>query len=173
MNLRLAKEKDLNFIMEMITIVKKHMIENDNDQWDEEYPDMETLRRDIINEDLYTIIEENDCMSIIAINKDQAPEYKNVQWKLDDKSPLVVHRLAVNPKFQGKGVAKTIMSFVDEKANEQNCKSIRLDTYSKNKVAINLYERLGYSIVGEVYFRGKELPFKCFEKIVENKVSIE
>ncbi len=32
MNLRLAKEKDLNFIIEMITIVKKHMIENDNDQ---------------------------------------------------------------------------------------------------------------------------------------------
>ncbi len=32
------------------------------------------------------------------------------------------------------------------------------------------YERLGYSIVGEVYFRGKELPFKCFEKIVENFV---
>ncbi|NFD42781.1 GNAT family N-acetyltransferase [Clostridium botulinum] len=170
MNLRLAKEKDLNFIIEMITIVKKHMIENDNDQWDEEYPDMETLRRDIINEDLYTIIEENNCMAIIAINKDQAPEYKNVQWKLDDKSPLVVHRLAVNPKFQGKGVAKTIMSFVDEKAKEQNCKSIRLDTYSKNKVAINLYKRLGYSIVGEVYFRGKELPFKCFEKIAENFV---
>ncbi|MDS1002474.1 MULTISPECIES: GNAT family N-acetyltransferase [Clostridium] len=166
MNLRLAKENDLILIMEMISIVKKHMIENGNDQWDGAYPDQDTLKKDIIDENLYTIIEENNCMAIIVINKFQAPEYESIHWKLNDNSPLVVHRLAVNPKFQGKGIAKTIMSFVDEKARKLNCKSIRLDTYSKNKVAINLYKKLGYSIVGEVYFRGKENPFKCFEKII-------
>ncbi|EJO5348542.1 GNAT family N-acetyltransferase [Clostridium botulinum] len=168
MELRLAKEKDLKFIMEMITIVKKHMIQNGNDQWEGEYPDIDTLKRDIIKGHLYTVIQEDNCLAIIAINKEQAPEYKGVNWRLNDNCPLVVHRLAVNPKFQGKGIAKNLMAFVEEKAKKHKNASIRLDTYSKNKTAINLYKKLGYSIVGEVYFRDKELPFKCFEKIIEN-----
>lgn len=165
MNLRLAKESDLDLIIEMISIVKKHMIENGNDQWNGKYPDINTLKKDIIDENLYTIIQENNCITIVAINKCQAPEYKSVYWKLNDDSPLVVHRLAVNPKFQGKGIAKTIMNFVDEKAIKLNCKSIRLDTYSKNKVAINLYKKLGYSIVGEVYFRGKKIHLNVLKKL--------
>lgn len=50
MNLRLAKENDLILIMEMLSIVKKHMIENGNDQWNGEYPDSDTLKKDIIDE---------------------------------------------------------------------------------------------------------------------------
>ncbi|MCR1934221.1 hypothetical protein NSA27_05860 [Clostridium tepidum] len=56
MNLRLAKESDLDLIIEMISIVKKHMIENGNDQWNGKYPDINTLKKDIIDENLYTII---------------------------------------------------------------------------------------------------------------------
>lgn len=166
MNITLAKDKDLSLIMDMYSKCKKDMIKKGNDQWDGEYPDKKTIGLDIKEKNLYVIVEKGVCVAAIALNEMQAPEYENVNWQLKYGKCLVIHRLAVSPDFQGRGIAKNIMKFVEEKALLNAYKSIRLDTYCKNESAINFYKKCSYNIVGEVSFSHKSLPFKCFEKIL-------
>ena len=48
------------------------------------------------------------------------------------KKNIYVHRLAVHPNYQGQGHAKTIMNWIENKAIEAKCESVRLDTFSMN-----------------------------------------
>ncbi len=79
---------------------------------------------------------------------------------------LVVHRLCVDPAFQGQGIAEQIMIYGEKIARERGYASIRLDAYSSNPRAVRLYERLGYQKVGSVTFPRRTLPFYCFEMIL-------
>lgn len=72
----------------------------------------------------------------------------------------------MHPTFQGKGIAKTILKFIEEFSNKNNYACIRLDAYSENKNALKLYENFGYNKVGEVFFPGRKLPFYCYEKYI-------
>jgi ribosomal protein S18 acetylase RimI-like enzyme len=77
-----------------------------------------------------------------------------------------VHRLCLLPAFQGKGLAKQLMQFAEEYAVKNKYSSIRLDTYSKNFIALNLYDSLKYRRAGDVSFRAGKT-FHCFEKMLK------
>ncbi|GAA0743171.1 GNAT family N-acetyltransferase [Clostridium oceanicum] len=163
----IAAENYIDSIMKMLKLCKKDMLIKGNSQWDADYPDKKTLIEDIKKENLYVIMDKEECIAMICLNEDQSPEYKKLKWELNDENALVVHRLAINPIHQGKGLGKKIMEFVEEHGLSNGYKSVRLDTYCENEIAINFYEKCGYNIIGEVNFEGKHLPFKCFEKILK------
>ena len=78
-----------------------------------------------------------------------------------------MHRLAIHPKFQGRGLALKLMNFANEFANQNNCESIRLDTFSGNPRNNKFYILQGYTKIGEIYFRNQsDMPFNCYEKIL-------
>jgi ribosomal protein S18 acetylase RimI-like enzyme len=77
---------------------------------------------------------------------------------------LIIHRLSVHPEFQGKGVAKEILKFIEACAFENNYSSIRLDAYSGNERALKLYENFGYKKAGQFMYPKRDLPFYCYEK---------
>ena len=56
------------------------------------------------------------------------------------------------------------MRFSEQYAVESRLESIRLDVYSGNPRAINLYKHLGYRIVGQFKLPIRNLPFHCMEK---------
>ena len=116
----------------------------------------------------YTYIVKNgeDIIGSIAFNNLPPTEYKKVNWLLDTDNVLCVHGLAVLPKFQRDGIATRLMDFAENFAIENKYKSIRLDTYTTNSAAINLYEKRQYKKCGQVFFPKRELPFLCYEKIL-------
>jgi ribosomal protein S18 acetylase RimI-like enzyme len=77
---------------------------------------------------------------------------------------LVIHRLSVHPEFQGKGIAKEILKFIEGFASENNYSSIRLDAYSGNEKALKLYENSNYKKAGQFDYPMRDLPFYCYEK---------
>ena len=57
------------------------------------------------------------------------------------------------------------MNWIENKAIESKCKSVRLDTFSMNNKNNTLYSNLGYQRLGQIYFRDQsEMPFNCYEK---------
>jgi ribosomal protein S18 acetylase RimI-like enzyme len=85
-----------------------------------------------------------------------------VKWEINSGKQLVVHRLCIDPKYQGQGIARTLMDYAEQYGKEQGYGSIRLDAFVNNPRACRLYEGLGYKAVGTVEFRkGK---FYCFER---------
>ena len=142
--------------------VKSDMIKNGIDQWDELYPDFNIIENDILEEYAYGYFEGEQLVGYIAFNEIFDEEYNDVDWKFHDNKPLIIHRLAVKSKFQDKGIAKKLMQFVETKAKNDGYVVIRLDAFSLNPKALKFYQRLEYTLAGQVYFR--KGMFYCFEK---------
>jgi RimJ/RimL family protein N-acetyltransferase len=124
--------------------------------------DRETLERDIAEGSLYGIFTDGTLGAVVALNHYQDKEYAEIDWSIDDPKPLVVHRLCVDPVFQGRGLAKAAIAFAERMAAERGCASIRLDAFTLNPISLSLYRSLGFEGRGTVRFR-KGL-FICFEK---------
>lgn len=147
----------------------KHLRENGVDQWDENYPDLESIKNDIQTKTLFTYKVENEIVGIVVLNETQDEEYAEISWRtpLDSKN-IVVHRLAVSPEHQGKGIAQKIMNFAEEFAVKNNYDSIRLDTYSQNPRNQKFYLKRGYKELGSVFLKyRKEHPFICYDMLTK------
>ena len=117
--------------------------------------------------ELYLLEDSRGILGIIALTTIIDEEYKSVSWLTPNHNNLYVHRLAVDPEYQGLGYAQQLMSFAEAFAQEGNYESIRLDTFSQNPRNQRFYEQRGYSRLGEVYFPNQsEHPFYCYELIL-------
>jgi GNAT superfamily N-acetyltransferase len=139
------------------------MESNNIHQWDELYPHSTTLSGDIEHGEMFVLLAENKIIGFITLNTEESPEYNTVQWKYSGPA-LVVHRLTIDPAWQGKGCAKQLMKHAEHHARVTGYHVLRLDAYTENPGAIALYLHLGYRKAGSVYFR-KGL-FNCYEKAV-------
>jgi ribosomal protein S18 acetylase RimI-like enzyme len=158
----------LDNVMRIVGSAINKMRENGVEQWDEVYPDLETFRQDVNSKTLYGYYNaENKLCGFLALNSDQPEEYFSIDWKHSDERPLAVHRLCVDPKYQGHGIAKKLIKFTEEYAAENNYQSIRLDAFCDNSVSCAMYRKLGYVERGIVNFRKGR--FYCFEKVICNK----
>lgn len=55
-----------------------------------------------------------------------------------------IDTVSVSPNFQGRGIAKELFSFVEEKAKEKGFKKVSLLVDFENEKALALYEKLGF-----------------------------
>ena len=149
-------------VMEIYKAATRKMDDMNILQWDEEYPTREIIEKDILAGTMYGYFEENEICSVQVLNEEQSEEYKEINWKFPDSKPLVLHRLVVSPKHQGKGISKQMIRFAEEFAEKNQYKAIRFDAYMKNPISNNVYRKAGYIESGKVTFRKGD--FYCFEK---------
>jgi len=165
--IRKATLNDLSSILVIINACTNHMIKNKIFQWNKKYPSKEVFYNDIKNKSLYVFENNKIIIGCIMITESESIVYKKVKWKTINKKNLYVHRLAVNPKNQGKGFGMKLMTFAEQYALKRNFLSIRLDTFSKNKRNIKFYKSRGYIKTEDVYFPNQSIyPFHCYEKIL-------
>ena len=107
-----------------------------------------------------------EIIGAINISEEQEPEYETINWEFDNSKVLVIHRLVIDPKYQGKGYARKLMDFAEKFGKGNNYSSIRLDAFSQNKRVIEFYEKRKYFIRGNVNFPEREYPFHCMEKAI-------
>jgi ribosomal protein S18 acetylase RimI-like enzyme len=166
MQLKLAEINDLGIIDEIYKNAIENMIKHNIFQWDEFYPSKNILRDDIVKKQLYKIIIEENIISAFVLNKEYDKEYLGGKWKYNGNNFIVLHRLCINTKYQNKGIGTKIMLYIENYLKIRGVKSIRLDAFSKNPIALKLYNNLGYKKTGEVNWR-KGL-FVLFEKIIND-----
>jgi len=162
-----ATDHDLNSIMNMISECIKSMETQGIYQWNKDYPNFEIIENDIKNGFGYIVRNNNQCVAYAAIDEAQSPEYSQINWSADGSKVLVIHRLCVHPAFQGKGIARRLMNFMEDFAVKNQYSCIRLDAYSENTIALKLYDSMGYQRLGQVFFPFRESPFYCYEKALE------
>lgn len=163
-----AQLEEVDFILELTRACGRHMRENGIDQWDENYPDRERLVQDIASETLFAYRENDRILGIVVLNETQDPEYGDISWSTSEEDRnLVVHRLAVDPEHQGKGIARKLMDFAEQWAREQGYDAIRLDTFSQNPRNQRFYENRGYTKLESVYLSYRDdFPYFCYELLL-------
>jgi len=166
--IKLATHNDLNRVKEIAEACAKKMIENKIFQWNDKYPSREIFKEDIKNKSLYVSKINQEIVGCIMFSSFKDDVYESVNWITQDGYNLYVHRLAVHPIFQNKGIGRKMMDFAESFAKSNNYISIRLDTFSQNSRNNKFYKSRGYRRLDDVYFpKQSEFPFHCYEKLVD------
>ena len=167
MAIRKAKTEDIETILSIISACTKDLISKEIFQWSQEYPNKEAFENDLAYNWLYIITENTKTIGSISITPHMVKEYNSVKWLSKTSNNLYIHRLAVDPKMQGKGCAQKLMDFAENYGRQNNYESIRLDTFSKNTRNQKFYEQRGYIKLENVYFPSQSQdPFYCYELIL-------
>lgn len=164
--IRKALQEDIPRLKKITEACAKHMIAQGIFQWNEQYPSLAVFRNDIAQGNMYVYELNETIVGCVMLSFEKDAFYDSIAWLTPEKKHLYVHRLAVHPDFQGKGIAQKIMDYGEAYALQNNCLSVRLDTFSKNPRNNSFYQTRKYQRVGEVFFTLKSPhPFYCYEKV--------
>lgn len=167
--IRPALPADLPFIVQCIEKVKQAMLAGGNPQWDSDYPGEKEYAADIQKGELFVEVEEGEDLEkprirgFMCLNGNLSKEYAGVTWQ----TPLpafCIHRLAVDTDCRGSGVASLLFDFAESYGRRLGFRSMHIDTFTPNKAAQRLFLRRGYRFVGEIYMKGRSIPYRCYEK---------
>jgi GNAT superfamily N-acetyltransferase len=164
MTIRLATREDIPALMELLLQVVPLMRATGNLQWDASYPNADVFERDIELGQLWVAEIDGAVAAVAALTTDQEPEYAQVGWDIEEAA-VVVHRLAVDPRFRGAGLAAALMKKAEEVALQRGISVLRVDTNTKNEATQRLFPKLGYVLAGEIGLGFRPgLSFFCYEK---------
>ena len=156
-------------ILEVMYLLQ-HCIEDFNKnsvyQWNTSYPDYFRLLSEVENGALYIIKTKGVCIGTITFDEQQESVFDDVDWKNSTDKYLVIHRIAVFPTWQKKGVGRKLIEFAEQYAKDNDYKSIRLDIAGSSEHLIKSYESIGYVYTGDVLYPKQQEPFKCLEKVI-------
>ena len=136
-----------------------------NYQWDESYPDRARFARDVDNGSLYVAEDAGLVVGFVTVDEVEPDGYQGLPWT-PSVGFLVIHRFAVDGHQRSKGVATVLEEFACRMAARCAISELRVDTYSTNHTMQAFLSKKGYNKVGEMEFRGKPLPFYCYEKLL-------
>ena len=165
MEIRLAFPNEVDTIMQVIEGAKKCLAEAGSTQWQNGYPDADTIIEDIISGQAYVALEEGELLAHAAVTKSPEKAYEAIydgNWEGRESEYLVFHRIAVASDVQGQGVAQTFLEGLIEGFDYLDFRS---DTHAKNKAMQHIFEKLGFKQVGKVPVDGERL---AYQKIKSN-----
>jgi len=166
MLIRPATLADITSIMQLIAGVVPLMNAAGNMQWDNTYPNAAVFEKDIALNQLWVAEIDDDIAGISAITTDQEPEYADVGWDINQPA-IVTHRLAVSPRYQGRGVAVALLMQAEQVANNRCINILRVDTNTYNKATQRLFPKLGYQFAGEIGLSFRPgMRFLCYQKLL-------
>ena len=167
-NIRKANINDLDRVLKITKSCAKAMESKKIFQWNDGYPSLSAFENDINNNWLYVNIKGEEIIGCICVSDFMDEEYDTVKWLTDNNNNnIYIHRLAVDPDYQGVGYAQKMMSFAEEFAKKNKYTSIRLDTFSKNMKNQKFYKQRGYKKLGEIFFPNQSMyPFYCYELLL-------
>lgn len=163
--LRPANERDAPIIWDILQgAIEQRRLEG-SDQWQNGYPNEQTVRDDIANSAAYVLVEDGTVIAYAAIILDGEPAYDTIDGKwLGDGPYATVHRVARTRDVKSRGVATTFFKLIEDLCIELGIPSIRLDTNFDNLAMLKILENLSYRYCGEIFYEGA--PRRAYEKIL-------
>ena len=153
MTIRLAEKKDIDRIMQIIADARESIGRLGIDQWQYGYP-----TRDIVKEDIslgrgFVVENDGEICATFALMLHGEPTYKKIYcgaW-ISEGEYLALHRIAIESKHRGKGIAEKIVAFLVEYANENEYSSVRVDTHQGNLPMRRMLEKNGFEYCGTIH----------------------
>lgn len=166
MKLRKSVNEDINNIMQIIDKAKEALKEQGIDQWQNGYPNADVIRNDILNNDSYVFIKNNEIVATSAVSFDGEKTYDKIydgSWISNDEF-AVIHRIAISNKYKGTGIASEIIKMIENICLDKNVHSIKVDTHEFNMPMQKLLKKNDFKYCGVIYLEDKSKRV-AFEKI--------
>ncbi|MBS6007607.1 MAG: GNAT family N-acetyltransferase [Clostridium baratii] len=166
MKLRKSVNEDINNIIQIIDEAKEALKEQGIDQWQNGYPNADVIRNDILNNDSYVFIKNNEIVATSAVSFDGEKTYDKIydgNWISNDEF-AVIHRIAISNKYKGTGIASEIIKMIEAICLDKNVHSIKVDTHEFNMPMQKLLKKNDFKYCGVIYLEDKSKRV-AFEKI--------
>lgn len=163
---RPAKYSEASQVWQILKDAIQRRKEDGSNQWQDGYPNMEVVKRDIENKIGFVLTKNDTIIGYSAVIINDEPDYTNIEGRwLSDQDFIVYHRVAISEEFLAKGMAKKMMKLIEQYALSKNINSLKADTNHDNIPMMKIFEKLGYSFCGIVYIR--QSPRRAYEKVLE------
>ena len=159
--------EDIKNVMQIIDDAKEYFRKNGIDQWQNGYPNSDVIYGDIKNNSSYVLESENRILATAMVSFEEDKSYKNIydgKW-LNSGDYAVIHRIAVNEKYKGNGIASDIIKEVENLCKENKVNSIKIDTHKDNISMQKLLEKNDFKYCGIIYLEDGRQRI-AFEKII-------
>lgn len=151
---RKTKFEDINDVLKIIDDAKNYFKDNNIDQWQKGYPNKEIIEQDIINKEGYVLIDnDTNIIGTLSLSFRGEPTYKEIyngKW-LTNNDFGVLHRVAVDIKYKGKGLANIMISEAEKIAKSKGFKSLRVDTHENNIPMQRVLNKSNFKRCGNIY----------------------
>lgn len=167
MKFRKAVETDIKYAMNIIKQAQSYFKEHGINQWQNNYPNIETIKNDINNGESYVLLKENNIVATVAVSFNGEKNYETIyegNW-LTSGEFVVIHRIAVDNSYKGLGLATEIIKNVEKLCLNNEVHSIKIDTHEENISMQNLLKKNGFKYCGIIYLEDKSKRI-AFEKIL-------
>ena len=166
MVLRLAKIEEVAIIWEILQDAIAQRKKDGSDQWQNGYPNEQTIKDDIQNGNGYVMMHDNEIVAYAAIVFGIEQSYIEIKGKwLSNNACVVVHRVATQASLKGKGIATQLFLLIEDFCIQKNIYSIKVDTNFDNQPMLRILEKLNYSFCGDILVSGS--PRLAFEKVLK------
>lgn len=165
---RKAVKADIDNIMSIIKQAQAYFKVQGIDQWQNNYPNDETISKDIANEYGYVLVIDGKIVGTTAVSFDGEKTYDRIyngQW-LSDRSYAVIHRMAVDEDFKGQGLSSLMVKKIEALSLENKIHSIKVDTHEKNLPMQRTLQKNGFQYCGIIYLEDKSKRI-AFEKLIQ------
>ena len=172
MILRKTSLSDVDAVLEIIDFGKDYLKSQGIDQWQQGYPNRQSILDDIQNGEGYVLEMNGEIVGTAMLSFGGEPTYENLeggQW-LASEPYGVLHRVAVLPKFKGQGLGLSLIEQAGELCLKRGVYSLRVDTHQENKSMQNLLTKAGFSPCGIIhlnpYEKGEQGTRAAYEKLL-------
>lgn len=163
--LRKAEHADRYIIWNILQQAIERRRIDGSTQWQQGYPNINTVESDIEKGFGYVMTVDGEIAVYVALILNDEPAYSTIEgaW-LSNGEFVVVHRVAVDEKFAGRGMVKMLFDHIEDFTRSHQIQSIKVDTNFDNIAMLKILENKGYTYCGEVFLAGGMR--KAFEKII-------
>lgn len=165
MEFRQAVAGDIPKILAVIDQAKAYFKANGIDQWQQGYPNRETVETDLEQGFAYVLAEGNTVLAYSAVSFDGEPNYRSIEegaW-LTSGPYVVIHRTAVENGRKGQGLAGIFLGHVEELCRKKQIHSMRIDTHEQNASMRRMLEKNGFVCCGVIHL-ADGAPRMAYEK---------
>ena len=150
MFLRMATKQDLPYILKIKENVVPIMQSSGNSQWSDAYPNEEKFKEDLEDRSLYVYEEDNLIKGFAVVDNKHPYPYDDIPWELTRADSRALHRMAVDPGFQGQGIASRMMKEIEDRLVSEGIKGIHTDTSLENERMQLQFEKNDFEFKGKL-----------------------
>ena len=169
MKIRLSTPQDIPMIMKLINEAKAYFKKQGIDQWQDGYPNEESIYQDILLKQSYLLEHHHDIIGTFCLSYALETVYEAIEegsW-LSSKPYVTLHRIAISSKEKGKNYASYILEYIYQQALSQHIHALRVDTHEDNLSMQHMLLKNGFTYCGIIYLEScKDLKHKrlAYEK---------
>ena len=173
MKLVLSKQAEIEAILSMIKEAQVDFKSSGIDQWQDGYPNTDTIKLDIKLQRAYSIYFEDEIVGCCVIDFEHDPNYDvvyNGQFH-NEHHYATIHRFVIKRSYQHCHLGTQAFKLIEDIVKEKGIDTIRIDTHVDNLKMRGLIEKSQFKYCGIIKLNGTNDERLAFDKtlIKENK----